>query len=78
MNQRDITRIAQSLGAASRSQAFHTQSKSSLWAFYLDTLADALVDCNPNFDRAAFLAECRGDGAREATRRFMAELEATP
>lgn len=58
MNQRDVTRIARSLSAA-HSAAFNAQTAATAWAFCIEAVADAIAETQPEFNRAAFLAECR-------------------
>lgn len=58
MNQRDANRIACALSAA-HGTALHAQTKATAWYACIEAVADAIVLCNDNIDRAAFLAACR-------------------
>jgi hypothetical protein len=63
MNQRDITRIAKHMGKVTLGEAYHAQTKATVWCLCVDALADGLAECNPGFDRKAFVQECRGAAA---------------
>lgn len=63
MNRGDSQRIARAMNKAVLTDRYHRQSAASLWAFYIEALADVLEACGPNFNREEFLATCRGGGA---------------
>lgn len=58
MNARDITKIAKSLNAA-HGTTFGIQSAATVWAHCIEAVADAIATTGVDFDRVAFLRECR-------------------
>jgi hypothetical protein len=59
MNRRDASRLARALGAAYETDHAKAQTAGSMWFFCIDAVANALADGNADFDRVAFLRECR-------------------